>query len=120
MKYLKNLILSRPYLTRIPDQSLIVGENKSGPEYIVATRDQSGSYALIYIPVGKTFTLDLSKLSGSSLKATWYNPKDGSSATIPSISKKSNQEFTTPTVGKGNDWVLILDDASKGYKTVGK
>lgn len=120
MKYLKNLILSRPYLTRIPDQSLIVGENKSGPEYIVATRDQSGSYALIYIPVGKTFTLDLSKLSGSLLKATWYNPKDGSSATIPSISKKSNQEFTTPTIGKGNDWVLILDDASKGYKTVGK
>ncbi|MDX2191365.1 MAG: glycoside hydrolase family 140 protein [Bacteroidota bacterium] len=119
MKHLKNLILSRPFLSRIPDQSMVVGENKTGPEYVVATRDQRGSYAMVYIPVGKKVSIDLSKLSGSTLKVFWYNPKDGTVTIASDISKKAVQDFTPATLGKGNDWVLIIDDASKGFKAVG-
>jgi len=120
MKHLKNLMLSRPYLTRIPDQSIIVGENKSGAEYVVATRDQSGSYVMVYIPVGMVVKIDLSKLSGNTIKVSWYNTKDGSVVKGPDITKKSMQEFTTPTLGKGNDWVLVLDDGSKKFNEPGK
>lgn len=120
MKHLKNLMLSRPYLTRIPDQSIIVGENKSGAEYVVATRDQSGSYAMVYIPVGMVVKIDLSKLSGNTIKVSWYNTKDGSVVKRSDITKKSIQEFTTPTLGKGNDWVLVLDDGSKKFNEPGK
>lgn len=120
MKHLKNLMLSRPYLTRIPDQSIIVGENKSGAEYVVATRDQSGSYVMVYIPVGMVVKIDLSKLSGNTIKVSWYNTKDGSVVKGPDITKKSMQEFTTPTLGKGNDWVLVLDGDSKKFNEPGK
>lgn len=120
MKFLKNLILARPFLSRIPDQTLVIGENKSGPAYIVATRDQNGSYGIIYVPVGKKFTIDLSKFNANSLKTTWYNPKDGASVTSTLISKKATQEFVPPTLGTGNDWVLIIDDATKTFKPIGQ
>ncbi|MDX2195384.1 MAG: glycoside hydrolase family 140 protein [Cytophagales bacterium] len=109
MKHLKNLMLSRPYLTRIPDQSLIVSDNPKGAEYVVATRSTDGAYAMVYIPVGKPVKIDVSKISGNNVKVSWYNPKEGTYTKAPDIAKKAIQEFTTPSVGKGNDWILVLD-----------
>lgn len=38
MMHVRNLIESRPFLSRVPDQSLIAGNAGSGPEHIRATR----------------------------------------------------------------------------------
>ena len=46
MKYLKNLILSKPFFERIPDQSLIADNQGEKYNYQVATRGEN--YALIY------------------------------------------------------------------------
>jgi hypothetical protein len=110
MKHLKNLMISKPFLSRIPDQSLVASDNVSGAEYVVGTRDMEGTYALIYIPVGKKVKINLDKLSGKTLKFTWYNPKDGSYSAVNELTKKGVQEFTTPTLGIGNDWVLVIDN----------
>ena len=34
--------------------------------------------------------------------------------------RQGTREFKPPVRGKGNDWVLVLDDASKGFSTPGK
>jgi hypothetical protein len=51
MYFLRSLLESRPYFSRIPDQSLIVGDAGKGGLHLQATRDSAGSYALIYFPL---------------------------------------------------------------------
>src|SRR5207344_336480 len=50
MYFLRSLLESRPYFSRIPDQSLIVGDAGKGGLHLQATRNSNGTYALIYFP----------------------------------------------------------------------
>ncbi len=119
MQYLKKLMLSRPYFGRIPDQSLVTSGTLSGSDHIQATRDSSGSYAFVYSGSGKSFSVDLNKISGSNTAAWWYNPRNGQTILIGNYRTKGTQLFTPPSSGNENDWVLILDDSSKGYSAPG-
>jgi hypothetical protein len=119
MQYLKNLMLSRPYFNRIPDQSII----KSDPgstyvDLILATRDEAGTYAMLHLPQNKPVTVDLSKISGTTKKVWWYSPVTGKATAAPDIKGKANQSFTPPK--EGNDWVLVIDDATKKFKAPGE
>ena len=106
MQYLKNLLLSHSYFERIPDQSLIVNQGERY-NYIAATRGES--YALLYTYTGRSFIVNVGKLKGESLRATWYNPKNGEKTVIGNFPNKGTQEFNPPAEPKeGNDWVLIL------------
>jgi len=80
MRHLRALIESRPMLKRIPDQTLLVSAPGSGGDHMRATRADDGSYGFVYSPSGHSFTLDLAKLSGTTLTAWWYDPRTGHSA----------------------------------------
>lgn len=120
MTYVRSLMLSRPYVTRIPDLSVLASEAGSGDERLSATRDESGSYAMVYTPLGKPVKVNLEKLSGSSIRAWWYDPRHGTAEEIGSFPKKGIKEFKPPIHGKGNDWVLVLDDVAKGFGVPGQ
>jgi hypothetical protein len=107
MKYAKELLLSRPYFERIPDQSLIV---KNGIKYnrVIATRGKN--YALFYAYNAKPFTVNIGKIMGKKVTAHWYDPRTGDVLKIGSFNNAGTQEFTPPgTQRDGNDWVLTLD-----------
>lgn len=108
MGYLKKLMLSQSFLDRIPDQSLIIGNNPSTPEYCSATRALDGHYAFIYTPTGKNLEIRTSLLPGSSLIVKWYNPRNGTSTQTIKMVKKPEMAFKPPTQGGNNDWVLVL------------
>jgi hypothetical protein len=113
---LKRLLLSRPFLNRVPDQSMIVGATLSGTDHIQATRGADGSYAFVYSAGGKAITVNLSRLSGTQIEARWYNPRrPRSSINLGVFARGGNRTFKPPTSGANNDWVLVLDDASKRY-----
>lgn len=114
MKYVRQLIESHPMVERIPDQSLIEENNLVASERIQATR--GNDYAFIYISEGKPFTVHLSKISGTTVHAYWYNPRDGKTTDIGKFSNNDTKMFTPPTSGYGQDWVLVIDDAAKNYK----
>ncbi|MES1217629.1 MAG: putative collagen-binding domain-containing protein, partial [Bacteroidota bacterium] len=61
------------------------------------------------------FHVVLGKIAGNELQAYWYNPRTGKSTDIGNIPNKDEKEFTPPSSGYGQDWVLVLDDASKKY-----
>ncbi len=130
MKYLRALLESRPMLQRVPDQWLIAEDQLSTDSRIQATRAVDGSYAFIYMASGTKVRVQLidhgdafpffNKLSGDTIRAYWYDPRSGTSQMIGEFKKEAYRDFTPPTTGPGNDWVLVLDDASKGYAAPGK
>jgi hypothetical protein len=105
--YLKKLILSKSYLNRVPDQSLIA-DQKNRYEYLVATRGPN--YALIYTYTGRNIKVNMGKITGKKVKASWFSPRDGSIINIGEFKNSGILNFDPPGEQKeGNDWVLILD-----------
>ena len=115
IQFVRKLVESRPYLTRIPDQSLIVGDAGAGTDHVQSARGEDGSYAFVYFPSGKPAKINTSKLSGEKLTAYWFDPRLGTSKPLDAAPKSAEAEFTPPSSGRGNDWVLVIDDAAKNY-----
>jgi len=121
MQYGRRLIESRPILSRVPDDSIIVTDRVptsvpgAGRYRFVATRDTDGSYAMVYAPVGRAFKVRMDVVKGAKVKAWWYNPRNGQAAAIGEFPNTGEHEFLPPDKGEMLDWVLVLDDASKGY-----
>jgi Protein of unknown function (DUF4038)/Putative collagen-binding domain of a collagenase len=118
MQHARVLLLSRPFLERIPDQSLIMSEVGAGTDHVRATRDSAGRYALIYLPSGKPVEVDLTRLSGERLRGSWYDPRTGVAQSLGVFQKQGRVNFTPP--GGGPDWVLVLDDLSCGFPAPGR
>jgi hypothetical protein len=119
MQYARRLLESRPFLERIPDQSLLASNPGTGTNHIRATRASDGSYAFIYSAAGQPFTVDLGKLAGQSLAGHWYDPRTGIAQSLGSFPAGRACEFTPPTAGADNDWVLILDKEDSAFPVPG-
>jgi hypothetical protein len=115
VQHARRLIESRPFLSRIPDPSLLASDAGAGGEHVRATRDDDGSYAFVYLPTGRPVCVDLRKLSGDPLVAHWYDPRTGAWQSIGAFPRSGEREFAPPTSGAGSDWILVLDDAARGY-----
>ncbi|MBW3622220.1 MAG: glycoside hydrolase family 140 protein [Armatimonadetes bacterium] len=119
MQHLRRLIESRPFLTRIPDQDLLASDARSGMDRIQATRGSDGSYAMIFSGTGQPFTVKMDKISGNQARAHWYDPRTGKATSAGTFPTTGSREFTPPSKGPGNDWVLVLDDARKRFPAPG-
>jgi len=117
MQHLRRLIESRPFLDRVPDQTLLVDARSAVAEHIQATRGQD--YLFAYTAMGLPVTLSLGKISGEKLTAHWYNPRDGKATAAGSFDNRGIQSFVPPSQGQGQDWVLVLDDAGKNFGVPG-
>jgi hypothetical protein len=45
----------------------------------------------------------------------WFNPRDGRCIKLGEFDNTGSREFVPTSVGRGSNWVLVLDDASKNY-----
>ncbi|MEX0601205.1 MAG: glycoside hydrolase family 140 protein, partial [Rhodothermales bacterium] len=117
--FMKELFLSRPFLTLVPDQS-VVAQTSDGARHVRAARDEQGRYLIAYTPYGWPFEVDLSGLSGADARAWWYDPRTGAAAKIGRFGEKGSVRFNPPGEGaRGNDWVLVVDDASQDFPAPG-
>jgi hypothetical protein len=118
MRNLKALMLSRPFLQRVPDQSLLIGRVPNDGRHVQATRAADGSYAMVYFPTaGTPARVDLGRLSGEGLRGWWYDVRTGAAQPFEDKIERPQHTFTSP--GEGPDWVLVLDDASRGFPPPG-
>lgn len=109
--FLKKLIESRPFGSRIADSSLVNGgliADKNA--HMEAFRNGDNSYAMIYMPIGHSITVNPSFIKSGKYVAWWFNPRDGKASRIGLFNAKNEKEFQPPTTGVENDWVLVLDD----------
>jgi hypothetical protein len=125
MQYARWLLESRPYLSRIPDDDIVVPDKVTtsvpgaGRYRFCGTRDSAGTYAMVYAPVGRPFRVRMNKINGSKVKAWWYDPRTGKAEAFGEYLNSGERLFTPPAVGEMLDWVLVLDDVSKGYRAPG-
>jgi len=108
MQHMKTLMLSRPFLERIPDNSLVANQGEKY-RHIQATRGEN--YAFLYTYRGGEVKVNMGKIKGSEVKASWFNPRNGEVVEIGKVKNEGIATFTTPVPEPkdGNDWVLILD-----------
>lgn len=125
MQHARALLESRPFLTRIPGDDVIVAGRVptsvpgAGRYRFVATRDGDGTYAMVYAPIGRSFTVRMSVINGRSVRAWWFNPRDGRATSIGTFTNVGDREFSPPDRGEMIDWVLVLDDESRKYAAPG-
>ncbi len=110
----RRLMESRPFTSRVPDQSLIVPSYYPETDYVTATRGDG--YAFVYFPTGWPAEIILDKIGADTIRVSWFDPRTGEISSSGLIPGHGTKKFVPPSGGRGNDWVLILDDASRGFK----
>ncbi len=115
VRHARRLLESRPYLTRIPDQALLLSPPGVLGERSQAARNEDGGYAIIYSASGRPLTIDLGRLSGAQLRAAWYDPRTGAATIVEVCAGSGSRTFSPPSAGAGCDWVLVLDDLARGF-----
>ncbi len=100
MKYLKELILSRPYFDRIPDQTIIKSAIGEGKTHIRATRDRNGRNAFVYLPVNQPVTVRLGWLQERTAQLSWFDPRTGQITVAGSAIGASEVSCRPPNKGR--------------------
>ncbi|SFR53226.1 Putative collagen-binding domain of a collagenase [Robiginitalea myxolifaciens] len=120
VKHLKDLMLSRPFYSRIPTPGLL-GKTPADLVYApIATGDREGSYYMVYLPRGEAVVLNREFLNSPDYTTWWYDPRSGVAMPGESMGNTSNWELSPPSSGTGQDWVLILDKKDAKWKAPGK
>ncbi len=123
MAHLRRLMESRPFLARIPDQSVVLegggGAGDGAADHVVATRDGTtegtgASYIMVYLPEPAEALIDTRAISSATLDAWWYDPRTGEATAIQRRVPQSGS-FRAPARQAGPDWVLVIDDAEAGF-----
>jgi hypothetical protein len=110
MQHLKDLMRAHPYFERIPDQSLIAGENGERYDRVIATRGET--YAFAYTHTGRSFSVRMGVLRGDKVQAYWYDPRTGATHGIGEFENTGEEAFDPPgEPAPGNDWALVLNAA---------
>jgi hypothetical protein len=58
-------------------------------------------------------------IKGARAKAWWFDPRTGQAEAIGEFETRGERRFVPPQPGELLDWVLVLDDVSKGYAAPG-
>ena len=111
---------SRAWYNLVPDNDHTVLTGGAGDigtgNYAAAALMNDGSSAIIYVPNNRQLTVNLTKISGSQTHAWWYQPSTGNVQDLLLFNDSQSQTFLPPSA---EDWLLVLDDASKGLGNPG-
>ena len=107
MQYVKELMLSRSFLDRVPSQEMVLNSGEKY-DYIAATSGKN--WAMFYTYNGSDIKVNGDAISGNTITTSWFNPRTGEISDKEKIEKQKVMEFGCPGEKEdGNDWVLIID-----------
>lgn len=110
MGFARRLFEAYPFQDLVPAQNMIVDGPTSGGAKIRAVRSKNGTFAFVYSPRGKQFTIDKRVIKANRVKQYWYDPRYGCTYYFRLDNTASFQTYTPPTSGRGNDWILIFEE----------
>ena len=112
MKHVRTLFEARSFSKLIPNQPMIKNGPTTGGAKIRAAVANDGTFAIVYSPRGESFTIDKSVVDARKIKEIWYDPRYGISYHVHTGDTDGLQTYTPPTSGRGQDWILIIENAS--------
>lgn len=116
MGLVRRLFASRPFTKLVPDEGkLVVDGPRHGGGKIRAGLASDGSFAIVYSPYGEPFAINKRQIRADRIKIFWFDPRYGNTHHIMTTDCKAFQTFTPPTSGRGQDWVLVLEDEVAGF-----
>ena len=108
MKYVKQLMLSKPFLNRTPAQEIILNQGEKY-NYLTALRVKGATY--VYTYTGREMEIKMGEYAGKKVKCSWFDPRNGEYLAIGEFENKGTKKFDPPgNVKQGNDWVLVMED----------
>ena len=113
--YMRKMFEKRNWQKLVLTQSAIEGDNPEGVEYKMAAVSSDKDFMMVYIPYGQKTIIKTSHISAAKIIGWWFNPRDGRTMSLGEFNNTGSKEFTPTAVGRGSDWLLVLDDASKQY-----
>jgi hypothetical protein len=114
---MRRLFELRPWYRMASDQSVLATGEDDGSRRVLAARAEDGSFVIAYLPLGNPVSIHMEKVTGKTVKARWYDPRNGKWHEIGEYPNTGVRGFAPPSQGDRDDWVLVLDDAAKGYPT---
>ncbi len=122
MEIMGRLFRSRYWYKLVPDYDhtvLVSGFGSiSDISYASAARTDDGKTIIAYLPRPRTVGVDLSTLVASEAIVRWYDPSSGEVVEIGRFPADSVHDFTPPS-HRGDDWVLVIDDAAEDFPLPG-
>jgi hypothetical protein len=113
--FMKSFFTLYPWQEMKPDQSLILNFNPRSGEYQMAMISGSQDLMFLYTPYGKPLKPDLSRMTSGELTAYWFNPRDNRFLKIGDYKNTHTGEFAPHSMGRGSDWVLVIQEKGKKY-----
>ncbi len=108
LQHVRKLFENRFYKI-VPDQTFISGSQPTkGENRFAAAGSTDNSFALVYLAKGQSVKIVMSKMEND-FKACWFNPRNGFEKKIGVFRNNGIKEFTPPSSGLGNDWMLVLE-----------
>ena len=105
MRYAKQLRESRDYFSLKPAPQL--ADDNGGVMHIACAIGDG--YGYVYSPLGAPINVHLSAMGCNTIKASWFNPRNGQTQVFMVLPGSGCALLVPPSGGKGNDWVLVLD-----------
>jgi Protein of unknown function (DUF4038)/Putative collagen-binding domain of a collagenase len=118
MTLYRKLFLSRAWERLVPDAGVLAsGQGALGPDYAAAARASDGSSVIVYTPIQKSLTVNMTKVAGTTARAWWFDPVAGTATSIGDFATTGTRVFTPPAA---QDWVLVIDNASLNLPAPGE
>jgi hypothetical protein len=115
---LGKLLGGRAFWQLVPDQThtTLTAGYSSGYFYASTARTMDGATVVAYLPTARTVTIDMTRVSGTTARAWWFNPETAQTFLIGDFSTIGTRNFTSPS---SRDWVLVLDDLAMNLPAPG-
>jgi hypothetical protein len=120
LQYIKKLLYAFPYLTRVPDQSLLLtAQADSIQNKVEMMRDgnigkNDATYIMAYLSSARAVAIDTKVIPAEKLDAWWFDPRTGTAEMIAKAMKNTGS-FQSDKKTDGPDWVLVISNAAKNY-----
>lgn len=108
MRFVRSLMETYSLVDHVPDATLLADARSRGKAHLQATRASDRHVALVYSPLGKPIKVRMDKLTGSHVKASWYDPRTGAGTPGELFAARGVQTFHPPSSGEDHDWILVL------------
>ncbi len=116
LHFIKQLLAAYPYLSRVPDKSLVTTAHNNDSIYsmVKVMRDgeigsNNATYIMSYLSSPQSIIIKTDVIRGKKLNAYWFNPRTGLSNIILKDFKNSGT-FIPPIKTDNQDWVIVVED----------